>query len=492
MTKDKYNADFERAGSNLIYTPLGILIMIALVIALTFLIIQPKGVLVLPGIIVIGGLAYFLIKNAEIPVLSLKTIVIAAFLINGITRFLPLPLGLSVDALLLLGWLTLLFKSYNGLNWSPMKNLFTLCFGIWAFFIFLQLLNPQAISLMAWFYASRGLAFYGFLCLPLIFMLFNQKSDMKWFIDVWFIMSILMGLYGAKQFWLGLFGFETKWLNEFGYVTHVLWGKFTRMFSFASDANQFGISQAHCATVAVVFSIYEKEQRRKIFYLATAFITLYGMFISGTRGAMVIPGVGAIIYLILSKNYRIIAIGSIFGIVIYVFLAHTHILNSVAPIQRMRTVFQASKDESFKLRMTNRKILAQYMKDKPFGGGVGAAGNWGNRFSPGTFLAEFETDGMYVRIFAETGIVGLYLYYILYFIMLMKMLMISWKLKKTELRMVAIGLTCGVFGVMASNYGADNSVGLPTSMVMYWSFAIIWMTQKWDRGEEYPMITKSK
>ena len=487
MKEGPHSTLFSKKGSNRLYTPLGLALLTISVVLIAYLFSSPIWNLVLPILLGATAVLMLIIKNNSRPYLTLRAIVFAAFFVNALTRVLPLPLGLSVDILILLSWLTIFFKSYQGtVDWSPIKNIFTYCLTIWALYCFLQLLNPLAVSTMAWFYASRGLALYACLTLPLIFLLFNKRSDMKWFINVWFTVSILMGLYGAKQYWFGLFGFEQTWLDHHGYLTHIIWGKFTRMFSFASDANQFGICQAHCGIVATIMAIGEVNKRRRLFFIATAIVTYYGMIISGTRAAVIVPGIGILIYLILSRNYRILIIGSIVLSCTYVFLAHTYLLNNIAPVSRMRSVFHADRDESYRVRLANREILKVYMKDKPFGGGIGSAGNWGNRFSPNTFLAEFETDGMYVRIYAETGIVGYYIYCVLYIIILTKMVLISWKLKTPKLRFLALGLTCGIFGIMTSNYSAENSLGLPTSIIFLWSFALVWMTQKWDKGEEYP------
>ena len=483
---------FSNERSNILKSPLGIVLVLLAVVGIVYLLLSPFWEVVLPSAFGIPVLLFFFARNKKNPSTTLKVILVAAFLINGLTRLLPIPLGLGIDILILIAWLTIFFKSYKGADWSPIRNLFVYCLAIWALYCVLQLANPQAKSLLAWFYASRGLAFYSALLLPVIFLIFNTRSDMKWFINCWFIFSILLGLYGAKQYWIGLFPFEQTWLNHHGYLTHILWGKFTRMFSFASDANQFGICQAHCAIVATIFAFSEKSKKRKFFYVITALISYYGMIISGTRGAMIVPGVGALLYLLLSRNRKIIITGAILSAGIYVFLAHTFILNDIGAVSRMRSVFNSSQDQSYIVRMENRALLDVYMRDKPFGGGIGSAGNWGNRFSPNTFLAEFETDGMYVRIYAETGIVGFYLYILLYGIIILKMIAISWKLKDPRLRVIAGGLTCGVVGIMASNYGADNSVGLPTSIVLMWSLAIVYMTQKWDKGEEYPIFGAQK
>ena len=123
------------------------------------------------------------------------------------------------------------------------------------------------------------------------------------------------------------------------------------MFSFLSDANQFGISQAHAALAATIMAVGETEKFKKRFYIITAAVAFYGMIVSGTRGAIVVPGVGAIIYLLLSKNFKIIIIGFVLMLGVYIFFAHTTALNGVAAVNRMRSAFQASEDESFLVRM---------------------------------------------------------------------------------------------------------------------------------------------
>ncbi|NQY68114.1 MAG: O-antigen ligase family protein, partial [Flavobacteriales bacterium] len=364
------------------------------------------------------------------------------------------------------------------------------CVAVWMLYCFLELFNPLAPSILAWLYAVRGLALYGILLVPLIFLIYNKQKDCQTFIDIWFTASILLGLYGAKQFWFGLFAFEQAWLDDGGAVTHVLWGVFTRMFSFSSDANQFGSSQAHVMMIAIIFSI-EDNSKRKWFYYITAAVSCYGMFISGTRGAIIIPIIGLAIYLVLSRNYRVLLLGSFVGGLLLYLLVFTFVLHSVEPIRRMRTAFSATKDESFNVRLENRANLDAFLSDKPFGGGIGSAGVWGKRFSPDNFLANFETDGQYVRIQAETGIVGLYLYYIIHLVMISNMLIIVWRLKTKKLRNIMSGFTCGVIALMVANYGAAVTVALPSSVIVLWSIAFVYMSPKWDRGEEYPVFGRT-
>lgn len=45
-----------------------------------------------------------------------------------------------------------------------------------------------------------------------------------------------------------------------------------------------------------------------------------------------------------------------------------------AQIRRMRTAFRPSEDASFNVRKENQKVLADHLKDKPFGEGLGLSG----------------------------------------------------------------------------------------------------------------------
>jgi len=255
------------------------------------------------------------------------------------------------------------------------------------------------------------------------------------------------------------------------------------MFSFSSDANQFGCSQAHAGIVAVIFSLRTDCFKDKLLSWITAIICFYGMFISGTRGAIVIPIIAFLVYLGLSKNFKAIIIGGVIGGVAIYVLAFTFMFHGVEAVRRMRTTFSAAEDESFKVRIENRALLENYMSDKPFGGGIGSAGVWGQRFTPNTFLADFETDGHYVRVYAETGIVGLYLYYAIFAFILLKCCWICWKLKTPKWRTRMIGLTAGIFGLIVANYSAAVIIALPSSAITFWSLAFVFMSPKWDKQE---------
>jgi cell division protein FtsW (lipid II flippase) len=184
--------------------------------------------------------------------------------------------------------------------------------------------------------------------------------------------------------------------------------------------------------------------------------------------------------MILNRNIKIIILGIVVGGISFHILANTYVLQNVEAVRRMRTAFNATEDASFIVRIENRRILDEYMKDKPFGGGVGSAGVWGHRFSPDSFLAHFETDGHYVRIYAETGIVGLSIYLLLFVGLLIKMSWITWHMRNPKLKNICAAFTGGFAAIMAANYSAAVIIGLPTAAVICFHIAYVFMAEKWD------------
>ena len=93
------------------------------------------------------------------------------------------------------------------------------------------------------------------------------------------------------------------------------------------------------------------------------------------------------------------------------------------------------------------------MATRPLGGGIGSAGSWGARFSPGTFLANFQLDSWYVKIWAESGIVGLTIYLGMILFILINRFYALFMIKDQELKLKLSALYAGVFGICFASYG---------------------------------------
>jgi cell division protein FtsW (lipid II flippase) len=139
-------------------------------------------------------------------------------------------------------------------------------------------------------------------------------------------------------------------------------------------------------------------------------------------------------------------------------------------------------EASLQVRLSNQKKLVGYLASRPFGGGVGATGNWGERFSPNSFLANTATDSWYVMIWSDTGIVGLVYYlFMIFFILITGAYNVMYKLKDDWLKVQILALTCGMAGIVAASYGNGVFGQMPTGIIMYIGMVFIFISPKWDQ-----------
>jgi hypothetical protein len=473
------NPFLKTHGADRLKEPIPLLILLSFV-GLSAYLTATKGLVAGVGIIIIPLVITYLIALFLHPKIGIITIIIFAFFTIGISRYIDATWGLVHDGLLLLMYLALFFKAFRiKIPWDKAKSQLTLLTTIWFGYAFLQIINPEAASFQAWFYAMRGVALYQWMIIPLLFILFNRPKDLNTFFIIWACLSLLGSLKGMVQLFIGLDPFEQAWLDGGGALTHILFGKL-RIFSFYSDAGQFGASQGHAAVVFGVLTLFTKNKKLQLFYAIVAIAGLYGMLISGTRGAIAVPAMGGIMFLILKKNIKVLVLGAVMGIGVYVFFAHTTILNNNAEVRRMRTAFDPN-DASLQVRLANQEKLGGYLASRPFGGGIGATGNWGQRFTPTTFLANTATDSWFVAIWADTGIVGLWLHlFILFFILVTGAYNVMFRIKNYKVKGQIAALVCGMAGIMLASYGNGVFGQFPTGILMYVGMVFIFLAPKWD------------
>ncbi len=417
----------------------------------------------------IAFLAMIIVK----PKIGLWVMFVFSFFVNGLTRYNDAPFGLGVDIILLITALGLAFRRKKDFESPGGHSALTYAVLIWFGYTIIEIVNPEARSFEAWFYAVRGVSLYFIVTVPFVFLLLYKEEDCDRFIRIWFICSLFATFWGMRQLFFGLDAAENQWMENGAKITHILFGKL-RVFSFYSDAGQFGASQAHVAVVAGILAMGKISKKKKIFYIITCLLSLYGMSISGTRGALFVVITGFAIYFLLSNNMRIIIPGAIVGVLLFGMLKFTNVGQSNDQIRRMRTGLDPN-DASFQTRLTNQANLKIYMATRPLGGGIGSAGSWGARFSPGTFLANFQLDSWYVKIWAESGIVGLTIYLGMILFILINRFAALFKIKDPELKLKLSALYAGVFGICFASYGNQIFGQFPTGSVMYFSLVYIFL-----------------
>ncbi|CAD0007285.1 O-antigen ligase family protein [Flavobacterium salmonis] len=479
------------SGSAGLYSPKGLVLLFLTVVLIAVIITKLKIV----GIGFLFALmfgAFYLYKLFTNPILGFYTAIGLNFLILGLTRYVTgLPLGFAIDGVMVLTFLALIFSRFRErVDWSPANKDITFLAGIWLLYCIFQLVNPEARSVEAWI-AGRGLGFYFFFFIILTFMLINTHKKLDILLYVWGVFSIIATLNGMKQLFIGVDFAEKAWLNAGAAQTHILFGKL-RVFSFFSDAGQFGGNQGYTGVVAIIYSM-TKKGFAKVFFIIVGVLGLYGMMISGTRGAIGVPLGGLMTFFVLRKNIKVLAFGVVLLAIVFIFFKFTTIANGNDQVRRMRSAFDPN-DPSLQVRLANQKILKGYLASRPFGGGIGHAGDKAQRFLPNAFLSHVATDSWYVLIWAELGIVGLLFHlFILFYVMGKASYKVMFTIRDPITKLKMSALISGMAGVMAASYGNAVLGQMPTALLIYATMAIISNPETFETGnqENQPEISKT-
>ena len=289
MTTGQHINPFEyNTGSSRLANPRAVLLVLLITSILAFL----SAKMGMSSFALSIGLPLFLVYGYFLftwPVIGLYTAIALSFVLIGAGRYVKdVPVGLGLDAVLILTFIALFINKFNEkVDWSPVNKDITYLSLIWFGYSLFQLVNPESQSVAAWF-SGRGVALYMFLMVPLTLLLINTNRKLDMLLYVWGALSIVASLKGIMQLQIGLDAAEQGWLDDGNAKTHVLFGKL-RVFSFMSDAGQFGGNQAYSAVVSFIFSLAQTDRKKKWFFLVVSLLAFYGMIISGTRGAISVP-----------------------------------------------------------------------------------------------------------------------------------------------------------------------------------------------------------
>ncbi|CAD0009802.1 O-antigen ligase family protein [Flavobacterium chungangense] len=475
---------FENYSGSLNISKPGNLIMLFSIMSISALIIVKLGIIGIGLLLAIIFGSVFLYYLFCYPVIGYYTAIALNFIIIGIGRYVKgLPLGFAIDGILVLTYLALFMNQFKTrIDWTPAKRDITFLSLLWLGYSIFELVNPEARSIQAWI-SGRGIAFYPFLFIPLTFIFIKNEKRLSYFFYIWAAFSILATLKGIMQMTLGVDGAEQEWLNEGSYKTHILFGKL-RVFSFYSDAGQFGANQGYTGVVFLIYAMSQQKKLRKIFFIFVGLLGIYGMVISGTRGALSVPIVGFMTYFVLSKNVKVIIIGVAFLAIVFIFFKYTTIAQGNAQVRRMRTAFDPN-DASLQVRLDNQKILKNYLASRPFGGGIGHGGTKAQKYLPNAFLSNVATDSWYVLIWVEQGIVGLILHLgILFYVMIKASLKVMFKIRDPMLKFKMASLIAGMAGIMIASYGNAVLGQMPTALLIYATMAIVLNSDVYEKEIE--------
>lgn len=388
-----------------------------------------------------------------------------------------MPLGLIMDMLIGFNFLVMICNLLTGrvrldnVSWDVIFAV-----GVWLIYCFLEVFNPRMRSVDAWMKSIRNMALYFFFVVLIVQISIESFHDMKTVMFVWSLLVVLAIIKAACQKYIGFTPGDEYFLNVMdGKRTHII-GYGTRYFSIFSDAANFGGSMGMSFVVFFVTGLHTKNGLYRGYYWTVAALACYGMFISGTRSALVIPAAGVMTYLILIKDFRkMIPVGLFFGLAVFI-LACTDIGQGNTTIRRARTVFHKDEDQSYIIRKQNRETLKTYMKELPFGNSLGMSAGRGQKYGDYSPISDIPTDSWFVQLWVETGVIGQCIYFALMIFLFIKAGLTVWNhIDDYEIKGYAAAMLSGVAGLFVMSSNNEVFTQFPNGVLVYTCFGLIFI-----------------
>lgn len=429
-------------------------------------------ILMMIGIPTVLGVIFY-------PQFGVVIFVVAAYLIMFIGRMniTEFPLGTLMDGMELLLIIGVIIQQKQKSDWTIFKGPISIIIAVWILYNFIEVINPTAESKMAWLYTVRSVAL---IMLSFFIFLYNIRTlkFLKLVLKIWIGLSVFAALYAYKQQFIGFTSFEEAWLYSDPEIAGLLFiGGQWRKFSIFTDPVAFSYNMVVSGLLCIGLLSGPFSRRNKILLGIALFLCFTSLMFSGTRGAYVLPPVAMALYAILKFNRRVM-IGAIVGAI--GFAALIFVPTSNPTIYRFQTAFKPSDDASFNVRKINQKRIQPFIQSHPLGGGLGATGTWGKRFSPNSFLANFPPDSGYVRVAVEAGWLGLLVFCTLMFIILKEGINNYYSIKDPTLKSICLAMVLVIFAYHIGNYPQEAIVQFPSNTLFYLVAAIIVITKRLD------------
>lgn len=389
----------------------------------------------------------------------------------------PLSLYNEILQLLLLGIAVIDIRHVPHFERAANPMLFALV--IWCGYCTLEILNDTCglgINIEAWYTGARMMAFQ-MLYIFLVFTLYITSPEVLIkYLKLWACLSLFSAIWTWKQQNIGMEPAEQSFLYGAGRATHVIQaGTLIRYFSTFSDAANYGCNAAGAAVAFFIFGITSKVTKEKIFFLIIGALVVKSMFASGTRTAIFCLLAGFMVFIVLSKSFKIAVPTIIAGGLFFCFLAFTNIANGNQQIRRMRSAFKGN-DASTNVRSINQETMRKYMKDAPWGIGIGMGYKEvpaNNKYSR---MATIPPDSEYVYIWLRTGRIGITIFLLTTLIMFAgACYIVFFRLKSRSLMGIGAGMCSAFAAIQLGGYANQVLMQFPNGLTFYGALTIVYI-----------------
>lgn len=392
---------------------------------------------------------------------------------------LPVPTSLP-NEMLELALLAIALIDVEKSRFERIGNVMFFAITAWCAFCTLEILNDTCglgINIGAWYTGARMLAFQLFYVFLVFCLYITTPRILIKYLYLWGALALFAVYWVFKQKYIGLTPEEYAWLYYGrGSSTHLLQaGTLIRYWSIYSDAANFGIGIASTGVAFIIFGITAKIKKLRYFFIIVGGACIWGMFPSGTRTAIACLMAGFIVYIFLSKSFKIAVPFTIFFAFFAFILVFTDIGNGNQQIRRMRSAFN-KKDASANVRSINQATMRKYMKEAPWGIGIGMGMDNVPANNKYRRMATIAPDSEYVFIWLRTGVVGITTFLICTAIMFLGACwIVFFTLKNPSLRGIGAGFCCAFVSQQLGGYGNQVLMQFPNCLVFYGGLSIVYI-----------------
>ena len=392
---------------------------------------------------------------------------------------LPGPMSLYNELLQIILLAIAIIDARQTPHFERSVNLMLLALIIWCTYCTLEIFNDTCglgINAEAWYTGARLMA-YQMLYIFLVFSIYISSPEILIkYLKFWAFLALFSAIWTWKQQNIGMTLAEERFLYGAGRTTHLIQGgTLIRYFSTFSDAANYGCNAAASAVAFLIFGITTKIKKERWFFIIIAILVVKSMFASGTRTAIFCMIGGFAVYLVLSKSFKITIPAAIFGSFFIFILAFTTIGQSNQQIRRMRSAFDRS-DASANARDINQETMKKYMKDAPWGIGIGMFGTNVPANNKYNLMSTIPADSEYVFIWLRTGIIGITLFIITMLMMLgAACYIVLFRLKSPSLIGIGGGLCSAFVAIQLGGYANMVLMQFPNCLTFYGGLTIVYL-----------------
>ena len=364
---------------------------------------------------------------------------------------------------------------------SHFKNLANLMLvGVlgWCVFCIIEIFNDTCglgYNVEAWFTGVRLMAFQLLYAVIVFALYINTPKRIYQLLFAWACCALFAVFWGWKQKNIGWTSGEAHWLFVQGHQRQHMVNGIVRYFGTFTDAANYGIHMAVSAAAFYIIAITNKVRKYKYFFGIAGLFCTWAMFQSGTRTAIFCMIAGFIVFLLLSKSAKIIIpVSLIFGLFIAM-LMFTNIGQGNNQIRRMRSAFNP-EDASANVRDINKAAISKYMKDAPWGIGIGIYEKnipaW-NKFK---IVSQIPPDSEYVFIWVRTGWIGVSWFLLCNIIMLFgACCTVFLKIRNRSLMGIGAAWCAVFFAIHLGGYANQILMQFPNIVIFYGGLTTVYL-----------------